>query len=81
MRIHTGIQSTKSVDALNAQAFTIGNDIVFGTNQYQPHSLIGRTLIAHELAHTIQQKYTDPKAATENTSLESEQIRLPLAWD
>lgn len=44
-----------SADAINARAYTIGHDVVFGPNEYDPESLLGRKLIAHELAHVAQQ--------------------------
>lgn len=40
---------------LNAAAFTVGSDVVFGASRYQPNSRMGRSLLAHELTHTIQQ--------------------------
>ena len=55
VRIHTGTQAHAANRALNAKAFTLGNDIVFSEGQYQPESSAGRHLLAHELTHTIQQ--------------------------
>lgn len=55
IRIHTGSQAVESARALNARAYTLGNDIVFGKGEYQPESENGRQLLAHELAHVIQQ--------------------------
>ena len=46
-------QSAKSIGAL---AYALGDDIVFDSGRFQPQSQQGRTLLAHELAHTIQQK-------------------------
>jgi hypothetical protein len=40
---------------LNARAFTVGSDVAFGSGEYKPGSLIGDALIAHELAHVVQQ--------------------------
>jgi hypothetical protein len=40
---------------LNAKAFAVGCDVVFGAGQYQPHTTAGKKLMAHELAHVIQQ--------------------------
>jgi hypothetical protein len=56
VRIHTDDQAKRSAASLNARAFTFGNDIVFGSNAYAPRTKQGRRLIAHELAHTIQQQ-------------------------
>lgn len=55
IRIHTGSDAAASARALNADAYTIGNRVVFGAGQYQPNTATGRQLIAHELSHTLQQ--------------------------
>jgi hypothetical protein len=55
VRIHTNARAAETTQALNAQAFTVGCDIVFGAGQYAPETASGQRLIAHELAHTIQQ--------------------------
>jgi uncharacterized protein DUF4157 len=55
VRVHTGESAAKQSASLNAHAFTVGQHILFGRDQFQPQSDGGRQLIAHELAHTIQQ--------------------------
>jgi hypothetical protein len=60
VRVHTGAQAAESARAVNALAYTVGSDVVFGEGQYAPHSGKGRSLLAHELTHTIQQA-TAPK--------------------
>lgn len=55
VRLHTGSTAAMATEALAARAFTVGNDIAFAPNQYQPASEDGRRLLAHELAHTVQQ--------------------------
>lgn len=55
VRIHTGTQAAASARAVNARAYTVGNDIVFNSGQYQPQSFEGRHLLAHELTHVAQQ--------------------------
>jgi Domain of unknown function (DUF4157) len=55
VRIHTDGKAAKLSRLLNAQAFTIGNDIYFNEGRYQPESQTGKHLLAHELTHTIQQ--------------------------
>jgi hypothetical protein len=54
-RVHVGGQAAQSASAVNARAFTVGERLVFGEGQYQPHAASGRQLIAHELAHVVQQ--------------------------
>ncbi len=56
IRVHTGEGATKAADGLNAKAFTVGQDMFFGRGQYDPDSTAGQHLIAHETAHTVQQK-------------------------
>jgi hypothetical protein len=55
VRVHTGARAAESASALNALAYTVGRDVVFGANQYQPGTREGQRLLAHELAHVIQQ--------------------------
>jgi hypothetical protein len=55
VKIHTGDKSAKLNRQLNAKAFTVGNQIFFGKDQFKPESQEGQGLIAHELTHTIQQ--------------------------
>jgi hypothetical protein len=58
VRIHTDMQASQSAAAVDARAFTVGRHIVFGAGRYVPASATGRHLLAHELAHTIQQGAT-----------------------
>lgn len=55
IRIHTGPTATASADAIDAHAYAVGDHVVFGASQFSPSSQTGRHLLAHELAHTIQQ--------------------------
>ena len=56
VRLHTDAKATESARSVNARAFTVGQNVVFGENQYAPHTDSGRQLLAHELAHTVQQR-------------------------
>lgn len=56
VRIHTDSKAAALSDRLNARAFTVGEDIAFGAGEYQPGNPIGEGLIAHELAHVVQQR-------------------------
>jgi hypothetical protein len=56
VRVHTGTQAAESAQAVNALAYTVGQDVVFGAGRYAPHTHEGRRLIAHELTHVIQQQ-------------------------
>jgi hypothetical protein len=54
VRIHTDGVAAESARAIGARAYTVGNDVVFGAGQYAPESATGRRLLAHELAHVVQ---------------------------
>jgi hypothetical protein len=56
VRIHTGAAAAALCEALGARAFTWGRDILFGADEYAPENLAGRRLLAHELAHVLQQR-------------------------
>ncbi len=55
VRLHRDSRAAELAQSLNARAFTVGRDIVFGAGEYAPHSLEGKRLIAHELTHVLQQ--------------------------
>ncbi|MGN6268104.1 MAG: eCIS core domain-containing protein [Ginsengibacter sp.] len=55
VKVHTGNYASQLSKELNAQAFTVGNDIYFNEGKYQPESSEGKHLLAHELTHTLQQ--------------------------
>src|SRR5262249_3711338 len=49
VRVHADASAERSARGLNARAYTTGHDIVFGTGRFEPGTLQGRRLIAHEL--------------------------------
>jgi len=55
VRIHNDARAAESARAVNARAYTVGQDVVFGEDEYQPETSAGRRLLAHELAHVFQQ--------------------------
>lgn len=55
VRVHTDEQAAKSAQAVNALAYTVGHHVVFGAGQYAPGTSDGQRLLAHELAHVVQQ--------------------------
>jgi Domain of unknown function (DUF4157) len=55
VRIHKNATATGSARSLDAVAYTVGTHIIFADGQFQPHSQSGQNLIAHELAHVLQQ--------------------------
>ena len=58
VRVHTGARAADSAVALGALAYTVGTDIAFGEGRYAPQTAAGRMLLAHELAHVVQQSET-----------------------
>ena len=56
VRVHTGGSSAQAAGAVGAKAYALGQDIHFGAGQYDPSSSGGKHLIAHEVAHTVQQR-------------------------
>lgn len=61
VRVHTDARAAQSARAVNALAYAIGRDIVFGAGQYAPSTHQGQQLLAHELAHVVQQATTRPR--------------------
>ncbi len=55
VRVHTDAKAAESARAVNALAYTVGRNVVFGTGQYAPGTGEGRRLLAHELTHVVQQ--------------------------
>lgn len=55
VRVHTGAESQAAAHAVGAKAYTVGQDIHFGAGKYQPDDPFGMHLLAHEVAHTVQQ--------------------------
>jgi hypothetical protein len=56
VRVHTGQKADASARSINAQAYTVGNDVVFQSGKYAPETPSGMHTLAHELTHVVQQK-------------------------
>ncbi len=72
VRVHTNETSVQMNKEIHAQAFTYGNDIYFNSGMYAPSSTAGKTLLAHELTHTIQQGASSnitPSAKSSNATV------------
>jgi len=54
VKIYANDNAAKSAESINARAFTLDNNIVFGRGQYNPSNDDGKKLLAHELTHVIQ---------------------------
>jgi outer membrane protein OmpA-like peptidoglycan-associated protein len=61
VRVHTDTLAARSARAVQAHAYTVGRQIVFGAGRYAPGTPAGRRLLAHELAHVLQQQSHGPR--------------------
>lgn len=59
VRVHVDAKAAESSRAINALAYTVGQDMVFGAEAYSPQTASGRRLLAHELAHVVQQGFSN----------------------
>ena len=60
VRVHTDAKAVESARAVNALAYTVGRNVVFGAEQYAPQASAGQQLLAHELTHVVQQSSAAP---------------------
>jgi hypothetical protein len=72
VRVHAGGRAAEFAESVNARAYTIGNNVVFGTGEWSPGTSGGRTLLAHELAHVAQQADGAPSMIRRALVLEEE---------
>lgn len=84
IRIHDDARAHDNARSMGALAYAAGNDIVFGEGRYAPETAAGRALIAHELAHSVQQggvqmKSEGPLSPTADARLEAEADGAALA--
>jgi hypothetical protein len=75
VRIHTDGQAAQAAGELSAAAFTKGQDVFFGAGNYQPETMGGRSLLAHELTHVAQQAGNSPIGS--NVSLSAISVSSP----
>ncbi len=88
VRVHADVLAAQSAADVEARAYTVGQHLVFGTGQYVPGTNAGKRLIAHELAHVVQQEATSPgptrtlaRQRTPNTIDARAQALIDLAQD
>lgn len=67
VRVHTDAKSAESARKVNALAYTVGRDVVFGTGQFAPEKGTGQRLLAHELTHVVQQLHTPARLQRQQT--------------
>jgi len=64
VRVHADASAAALSSRLNARAFTVGSQVAFAAGEYQPGTMVGDALIAHELAHVVQQEGAAGRPAT-----------------
>jgi hypothetical protein len=70
VRVHHDATAQESTRAVNAHAYTVGSDLVFASGKYAPHSVAGRQLLVHELAHVVQQRAGTSSRRVAESSIE-----------
>jgi hypothetical protein len=75
VRIHTDDVAARSANSVNALAYTVRNDILFARQQYQPYTLEGKRLLAHELTHVVQQNTENPAIVDASSPLSVSHFR------
>lgn len=56
VRVHADARAVESAREISARAYTVGREVVFGAGEYTPETTAGRSLLAHELTHVVQQE-------------------------
>jgi len=85
VQVHSDTTAASLSESQNARAFTVGQHIAFGAGEYQPGTLVGDALIAHELAHVMQQRGAGPsngvlqKGSEDYGSLEEDADKIAVA--
>jgi hypothetical protein len=83
VRVHMDARAAESANAVNALAYTVGHELVFGAGRYAPNTERGSRLLAHELTHVVQQSRGGTSAqqakANRRTRRRSKPTRPPIA--
>ncbi|MBS1904637.1 MAG: DUF4157 domain-containing protein [Bacteroidetes bacterium] len=80
VRVHTDGAAVQLSRDLNAQAFTVGNDIFFNSGKFSPESSDGKHLLAHELTHTVQQGGGGRTTQSDNGFINRKHAYAPTDW-
>jgi Domain of unknown function (DUF4157) len=75
VRVHTGAAAERSAREVNARAYTVGENLVFGAGEYKPGTRQGRRLLAHELTHVVQQSGAAANVVRRSNGFEDEPTR------
>ncbi len=74
VRVNTSQPAAQSAKEVNARAYTVGHNIIFGVGRFAPQTQAGRHLIAHELVHVVQQRQSGLRLARSPDDKESAKI-------
>lgn len=80
VRVHAGPSAAAAAERLYARAFTVGSNIVFNRGEYAPEAPAGRRLLAHELAHVVQQGGAPPAVQRKEAPPAESAAAAPAAW-
>ena len=78
MRIHADAPAHEAARSIGARAYAVGNRLVFGRDAYTPDTAGGRRLIAHELAHVVQQGGARPADGPANLRIDDRARPRPM---
>jgi hypothetical protein len=81
VRVHADSRAEASAKAVNARAYTVGNDLVFGAGNFAPGTMRGRQLLAHELTHVVQQTGVLRRDPDDKKTKPAPAKKLPTAAD
>ena len=79
VRIQADARAAESAAAINAHAYTVGSDIVFGAGQHAPGTESGKRLLAHELTHVVQQNGSPPAGIVSRKATKNDEEHKKLA--
>jgi hypothetical protein len=79
VRVHTDARAANLAASMSARAITVGRDVAFGRDQYRPGTLVGDAILAHELAHTLQQREDGAQRVASGASLERDADAATMA--
>lgn len=80
VRVHNDAKAAASARELHANAYTVNDHIVFGEGRYDTGSREGLQLMAHELAHTVQQRKLAAPAAVQRDQIDDAREKLSYGW-
>ena len=79
VRVHSGATAEQSARDVNASAYTVGQNIVFGPAQFAPGTNAGRRLIAHELTHVVQQSGAEDRQVRQSKDKRGLSPLIPMS--